>query len=105
MNEPALLAELRTPGGKKVPFRSNATCAKKFKGAVTPFTPGNSGSLGEKFPGFEVKLNPEALVTDQVTVAWFSSNIPAKPSAASRTLTTRVTGRFQTTSMETVESK
>jgi hypothetical protein len=36
---------------------------------VTPFTPGVSGTLVEKLPGFEVKLNPEVLLVDQVTVA------------------------------------
>jgi hypothetical protein len=52
-----------------MPFRSRPTWAKKFNGAVTPLTPGTSGTLVEKLPGFEVKLNPESLVTDQVTVA------------------------------------
>src|SRR5262249_7802976 len=90
--------------GKKMPFCSWPTWAKKFSGAVTPLTPGTSGTLVEKLPGFEVKRNPDALRADQVTVAWFSLNCPAKPFAASLTSTRRVTGPFQTTSKETVAS-
>src|SRR5207245_11378397 len=63
--------------------------SEKFKGAVTPFTPAISGTLVEKLPALDLKLNPEALYPDQVTVAWFSLKTPAKPSAASRTSTPR----------------
>ena len=90
------------PPGKKLPFRSCPTSAKKFKGAVTPFTPGTSGTVVEKLPGLEVKLNPVLLFADQVTVAWFSLNSAAKLFAVSWMLTRRVTGPFQTTSKETV---
>src|SRR5437016_13903974 len=93
------------PEGKKTPFCSWPTWAKKFNGAVTPFTRGSSGTLVEKLPALEVKLNPEALCADQVTAAWFSLNCPAKPLAVSLTLTCRVTGPLQRTSKEMVEAK
>src|SRR5262249_26050123 len=93
------------PDGKNTPFRSCPTWAKKFNGAVTPLTPGTSGTLVEKFPGLEVKLKPESLWADQFMVAWFSLNDPAKPFAVSLTVTCRVTGPSQTTSKEIVEAK
>ena len=85
-----------------MPFRSLPIWAKEFKGAVTPFTPGVSGTLVEKLPGFDLKRNPDVLRADQVTVAWFSLNCPAKPFAASLTWTRRVTGPFHTTLKDTV---
>src|SRR6266852_6336180 len=78
---------------KKLPLRSCPSSAKV-------------STLVEKLPGFEVKLKPFALLPDQLTVTWFSTNSPANGSMAAPfwTLRRRVTGPLQTASKETVAS-
>src|SRR5205823_13082551 len=71
---------------KKIPFLS------------CPVSP---NTLVEVLAAFEVNVKPFSLA-DQVIVAGVSAYSPAKPFAASLTLTRRVTPPVQTTSNETV---